>query len=533
MLDYLVCFVSPYQGGGARFYVHGPRGDHVYERPEAIPVADKRFVTFDHASLVRHLGEQAKTLDCNVLDVSVLARLARGVPKRRTARRDEAPWSFWRLASEFGAADPAALETCRQVYFGARREHSSELLDGAMLELLRALTKVGEGLVLELKDKGEWRRFVDVEEPVSRICFDRSVLGVRLNSDGLSKKVADLNSRLYRSRNLLQLRYGIVSTTSQTSVKRAIEESSHPQLALHVGADDFAEIVKSYSDEDDLFALLHEERRCELDMRVLIRLVGLPTQAFYPVFETMGTVTGRIQVSDPLVQSLSRKHRDIVAAAPGMVLVYVDYDQFEARIVADEAGDARLIADVNRGRFYAALGERILSGLERGYCKRLFFKYAYGARDQSWGLFLGEIGGASRNLSDAIERVFGAYTGLDAMRRTLESELLSEGRLGSRLGNYRYLRKGESGSSDVPSWTVSQRIQGTASLILKRAILQAVDLPDVEFLLPMHDAALFQVPVRRQEELAGLLKSTFERVQSEECESVKPSASIQSFSASV
>ena len=74
---------------------------------------------------------------------------------------------------------------------------------------------------------------------------------------------------------------------------------------------------------------------------------------------------------------------------------------------------------------------------------------------------------------------------------------------------------------------VSQVVQGTASLIFKKALLEVSDLADVTIILPMHDALLFE---HRLADTPGKVVAAFEKVMTENLEGrVKGKASISQF----
>ena len=74
-------------------------------------------------------------------------------------------------------------------------------------------------------------------------------------------------------------------------------------------------------------------------------------------------------------------------------------------------------------------------------------------------------------------------------------------------------------------------IQGTATYIFKRALLELSKLDDVQVLIPMHDAILFQHSERVDpKKVVGI----FERVMTNELErKVKGKASIEGFYAEI
>ncbi len=70
-------------------------------------------------------------------------------------------------------------------------------------------------------------------------------------------------------------------------------------------------------------------------------------------------------------------------------------------------------------------------------------------------------------LSPRIEKVFGEFVQLEDYRKRIAKEAHDTGFVCTNLGNYRYKDEND----HKASWALSQKIQGTASLILKRAII--------------------------------------------------------------
>jgi DNA polymerase I len=87
--------------------------------------------------------------------------------------------------------------------------------------------------------------------------------------------------------------------------------------------------------------------------------------AVHPIFQVLGTVSGRIQVADPQLQHLRRKYRSIIAPDPGFRLTYIDYAQFEPGIISYLAGDPQLMDDYNAGDLYAGLSAAIFGSPDR------------------------------------------------------------------------------------------------------------------------------------------------------------------------
>lgn len=81
------------------------------------------------------------------------------------------------------------------------------------------------------------------------------------------------------------------------------------------------------------------------------------------------------------MQNLAKQHRDILIPDEGKLFSYVDYDQYEAGIMAALSGDSVLTKLYAEGDLYEIAAESIFRDVtKRKEAKRLFLSYAYGMR---------------------------------------------------------------------------------------------------------------------------------------------------------
>jgi DNA polymerase I-like protein with 3'-5' exonuclease and polymerase domains len=237
----------------------------------------------------------------------------------------------------------------------------------------------------------------------------------------------------------------------------------------------------------------------------------------------------------PNIQYLTKKYRSIVTAHKDKELRYIDYVQFEAGILANDSGDQVLINEYNEANVYQEIGNRINVNkyiadheTQRRFCKSLFYKYSYGMdiKNHLGVLKDFQLESHKNELSPLIITAFAAYKTLNEFREKIKQEALTENKIGTHQGNFRYRLENENNVS----WAMSQRIQGTASLILKKAIIRLRKADkEIEFLIPMHDAALFQVPAKSASEKEKVIQCIFEEVFKEECPSITPAAKFKQF----
>src|SRR5205807_9828614 len=84
------------------------------------------------------------------------------------------------------------------------------------------------------------------------------------------------------------------------------------------------DVIRARRDCDPVCRLLHRVDTARSNKRILLR-TGVEGGRCFPLFDTLGTVTGRIMVVDPHLQHISKKYRAIISASPGHTLVYLDY----------------------------------------------------------------------------------------------------------------------------------------------------------------------------------------------------------------
>jgi DNA polymerase I-like protein with 3'-5' exonuclease and polymerase domains len=124
----------------------------------------------------------------------------------------------------------------------------------------------------------------------------------------------------------------------------------------------------------------------------------------------------------------------------------------------------------------------------RDAAKQLFLSYAYGMSRKAL-VDAAVVLGVERERAKAAFRLFRRY---EEWKRSVWASFRRDGRVSSILGNhYRRVGKGQLTGKEQRS-AVNQVVQGTASLIFKRALIAAVSLDDVRIVLPMHDALLFE-----------------------------------------
>lgn len=248
-------------------------------------------------------------------------------------------------------------------------------------------------------------------------------------------------------------------------------------------------------------------------------------------YNQTGSVTGRIASSNPNLQNipirteLGRQVRHAFVAAPGQVLLAVDYSQVELRIVAHMANDEAMLAAFRAGQDIhaataAAIYDQPLNAIgqeQRRHAKAINFGLIYGMSPfgltRATDLTLAEA-------EDFVDAYFQRFPGvkeyLDNTRRLARDQGYVETLLGRRryfLGlknqTNRNIRNREEREA------INAPIQGTAADIMKIAMVQVAkalhgsDL-NARLLLQVHDELVLECPEQEVTATARLVQQIME-----------------------
>ena len=347
-----------------------------------------------------------------------------------------------------------------------------------------ALTKMYLALLERAELTGEAKRFLTVEVPVYRLLQSAMAVGIVIDRKQLSEMRAEAEHDYFTCLKNYSAKHDMPLETPNRSAleKKLRADGFEPD---DVSIEYLLEYVPHQLDfGSDTIAL----QAADTARRVLGSLT-LSTTIMRPVLDIFGSRTSRIHLRSPSLQNISKKYRSIIAAREGAKLSYVDFDQYEVGIMAALSNDRELMNLYAVGDMYDlfATTHLGLSG-NRKAAKQLFLSYAYGMSrkaliDAAYSLGVDRL---------RAKNAFGLFVQYETWKRSVWADFQTNGRVVTLLGNhYRRERDGPLTAKEQRS-AVSQVVQGTASLIFKRALLEVGKLDDVTIVLPMHDALLFE-----------------------------------------
>lgn len=456
------------------------------------------------------LFDKTGTLPSAVVDVDEFRISISGVPQDRLAREK---LDITTHLGQYGAEQ----EVC-DIYRKMFNRGAAFDVDIAT-KVATAIEAMYRNLCAQASSDGELERFFTIEVPAYRM--------LQLSmSDGISIDV----TKLPEKRSQAEYDYFLALKTYsakhdmplETPSRRAVEA----KLLLEgfelddVSVEYLLEFVPHNRDfGGDTMALLDLD-----EARRVLGSLTLAANVARPVVDVFGSRTSRIQLRSPSLQNIPKRYRSIISASTGAELSYVDFDQFEVGIMAALSGDAELKRLYAAGDMYSLFANTHLGLVgNRKAAKQLFLSYAYGMSRQALIDAACSLGVERQKAKEAF-RLFQQY---EDWKKSVWTEFQSIGRVATGFGNH-YRRAGSSQlTRKEQRAAVSQVVQGTASLIFKRALLAVAPISDVKVVLPMHDAVLFEHTLT---ETPGKVVNAFKQVMTDVLNSqVTGKASIGNF----
>ena len=330
----------------------------------------------------------------------------------------------------------------------------------------------------------EAERFFNIEVPVYRILQGAMAAGIFIDNRGLSEVRAEVEHEYFMCLKEYSAKHDM---PLETPNRLALEEKLR---SLGFELDDVSvEYLLEYVPHEDDFGGDTLALQAADNARRVLGSLTLSTTVMRPVVDVFGSRTSRVHLRSPSLQNIPKKYRSIIAAHKGAELSYVDFDQYEVGIMAALSKDSELMKLYAAGDMYDLFATTHL-GLtgNRKAAKQLFLSYAYGMSKKA--LIDAAVSlGVDRLRAKLAFRQFEQY---ETWKKSVWADFLANGRVKTLLGNH-YVRdrQGPLTAREQRS-AVSQVVQGTASLIFKKALLEVGKLDDVTIILPMHDALLFE-----------------------------------------
>ncbi len=237
-------------------------------------------------------------------------------------------------------------------------------------------------------------------------------------------------------------------------------------------------------------------------------LVNKKTGRVHTTFNQATTSTGRLSSVAPNLQNIpirterGNRIRGAFITDPGRALISADYSQIELRILAHITGDPGLMRAFEAGiDIHTATASEVfdtpvkeVTPEQRRKAKAVNFGLAYG--QSAFGL--AEVLKISRKeATDIITRYFSRFAGVQTFMTETVEEAKKKGYVETIFGRRRYLDELFSNSPMIRKFgeraAINAPIQGTASDLVKLAMLKVGQPAGAQMLLQVHDELVFEV----------------------------------------
>jgi DNA polymerase-1 len=397
-------------------------------------------------------------------------------------------------------------------------------------------TRLVDGLTEELRERGLWSLFSEVEMPLVPVLIDMERAGVRLDLAVLRDMAGHLDERLRQLEREIQ---DVVGYDFNVNSTQQLSDALFQKLALPADGlkktqsghySTAAEVLEGLRGLHPVVDLILEQRQLtklkSTYVDALPQLVNPRSGRVHTSFNQTGAITGRISSSNPNLQNipirteLGREVRRAFVAEEGCKLVAADYSQVELRIMAHIAPDLGLLGAFERGEDIHAATAAAVLGVpldqvtkdQRRIAKSVNFGLSYG--QSAFGLAQ-QTGMNREEAAQFIKTYFETYPGVREYIERTKSQAAQQGYVETLLGRRRYfpdmakMRGPERARAEREA--INMPIQGTAADILKIAMIRlhrALRRQGLHarMLLQVHDELVLEAPDEEVEAVVPLVR---------------------------
>ena len=389
-------------------------------------------------------------------------------------------------------------------------------------------------------DKAGLRSLLDeVELPLSSVLARMQANGVALDvryleemAEGVRDKMATLRAEIYE---LAGEEFNLNSPPQLRAILyeklRLSPGKKTPKGQLSTDASVLEKLRDVHPIVDAILSWRELDKLNSTYLEALPRQVDPRDGRVHTTFNQTGAATGRLSSTNPNLQNIPVRgelgrqiRRAFVPGSKTHLLLVADYSQIELRILAHLAGDEGLKAAFESGAdIHTATSARVFGLPEdqvdpatRSRAKMINYGLAYG---------MNAFGLASRleitpdEAQEFIDSYFAAFPQIRDYLDRQVARAAAEGFTETLLGRRRYIPELQAANPRVRDMgrrmALNAPIQGSAADVFKLGMIRVdealrVSDPDTRMLLTVHDELVFEVPKKRVEETAEVVKREME-----------------------
>jgi DNA polymerase I len=422
---------------------------------------------------------------------------------------------------------------------GAKRKiPEATLLAEHLVRKSLAMFDLKQKLEDELKTNEQYELFTDLEMPLSFILADMESCGIKVDSDRLHRMGGEIHDRLIEIEGIIYELAGEkfnINSTKQLGVI-LFEKLNLPTFKkTKTGYSTSADVLEKLANDHEIIEHILTYRQLgklqSTYIEGLLKVINPKTSKVHTRYQQTLTATGRLSSIDPNLQNIpirleeGRKIRQaFVPSEPGWLIFAADYSQIELRVLADIAGDEKLIQafkddlDIHTKTamdVFHVEADEVTSNMRR-QAKAVNFGIVYGISD--YGLSQ-SLGITRKEAGLFIDRYLASYPGVKDYMDDIIHSAKQKGYVTTLLQRRRYIPEITHRNFNIRSFAertaMNTPIQGSAADIIKKAMIDMAEaLKDyglkTRLLLQVHDELIFEAPEEEIETLKKLVPNVME-----------------------
>ena len=399
-----------------------------------------------------------------------------------------------------------------------------------MREYNRFIWRLKEILTQKLQESGQYELYQTLELPLMMVLSDMEFAGFRVDPGWLESFKALLEQEINQLQKDIDARAGYpvnINSTKQLGTLLFEEMKIPPVKKTKTGYSTDEEVLEQIAQTYPVARAILEYRASNKLKATYVDnllLMADENDKVHSYLDQTGTVTGRLSSSSPNLQNIpvrtekGRLLRKAFCAAPGKVLLSVDYSQIDLRVLAHESQDPVLMQSFwDGGDIHTQTAAQIFGVMPlmvtdqmRSSAKAINFGIIYGQGPMGLSQSLGI------SLREAIEYVDNYFKNYRVVREWIDKNIASarqNGYVKTMLGHVRYLPEFNMGVGSMASFAqraaINTIVQGGSADIIKKAMIDVFTAyrgTPVQMTMQVHDELIFEIPQDRVGETAARIK---------------------------
>ena len=382
----------------------------------------------------------------------------------------------------------------------------------------RFIWPLEEKLTARLKQSGQYELYKNLELPLMMVLADMEWKGLRIDPGWLESFRVLLEQEIAQCQEAIDKQAGYpvnINSPKQLGALLFEQMKIPPVRKTKTGysTDEgvLEEIAQSYPIARTILDYRASSKLKSTYVDNLLLLAD-DNHVVHSYLDQTGTVTGRLSSSSPNLQNIpvrtekGRQLRRAFCAAPGNVLLSVDYSQIDLRVLAHESQDPVLIqAFLEGGDIHTQTAAQVFGVMPmlvtpemRSSAKAINFGIIYGQGPMGLS---DSLGISLREAKEYIDNYFKTY---HVVREWIDKNIAlarQNGYVKTMLGHVRYLPEFNMGIGSMASFAqraaINTIVQGGSADIIKKAMLDVFNAyhnSPVHMIMQVHDELIFELP---------------------------------------